>query len=335
MTSIRIALSRVALALVTLAATTANAATFSELVIFGDSLSDTGNLSLATGGTQPPAGQPYYNGRFSDGPVWVETLASGLGLSAAPSLAGGSNYAFAGARTGTDASPPGVLGQVAGLWGPTHAVADPNALYVVVGGGNDMRDARTAYTGNTAADIAGRAAAAQSAMGNLSASLGYLASKGAVNVLVSNLPDLGATPEANLLGLTASSAAASASFNALFPGLLSYGSSLGLNMSFLDMAGLSAAVRNDALNNGGAVYGITNVSLPCAGFTFSAGTSCSTSLFSDALHPSAAAHKLIGQAALASVSVTAVPEPQTYALMALGLVAVGFAARRRKVIVRS
>jgi outer membrane lipase/esterase len=67
---------------------------FSNLFIFGDSLADTGNLSLLTGGAVPGNTQPYDNGRFSNGPLWVETLASGMGLGAnvaAPSIAGGNN----------------------------------------------------------------------------------------------------------------------------------------------------------------------------------------------------------------------------------------------------
>ena len=70
------------------------------IVSFGDSLSDVGNVYLATGGTTPPA--PYYKGHYSNGPIWVEYLAHDLGLAApTPSLAGGTDYAFGGAETGT------------------------------------------------------------------------------------------------------------------------------------------------------------------------------------------------------------------------------------------
>src|SRR5262245_27616808 len=72
---------------------------FSEVIVFGDSTVATGNFYLATGGVV--AGTPYYQGRFSNGPVWVEVLAQQLGLDApAPSVIGGSNYAWGGAETG-------------------------------------------------------------------------------------------------------------------------------------------------------------------------------------------------------------------------------------------
>ncbi len=74
-------------------------------------------------------------------------------------------------------------------------------------------------------------------------------------------------------------------------------------------------------------FGVTNTSLPCAGFAFSAGASCATSLFSDALHPSAYAHLLIGQAALA---VYGIPLPGTLALMGLALVVLVGVQRRRQ-----
>jgi phospholipase/lecithinase/hemolysin len=297
----------------------AHAGPFSNLYIFGDSLSDTGNIFTLTGGATPAS--PYFNGRFSDGPVWVETLASGLGLSATASLQGGRNFAFGGART-SGGSIPSLLSQV-GSFTAGAAALDPNALYVVVGGGNDMRDARSSFPTMDAAGAAGRLAAATAATNNLKTALDQLAAKGARNVLVSNLPNLGTTPEAVGLNLVAPSTDASLQFNLLIGGVVSYGQSLGLQMSFLDMAGVSAAIRNDALVNGGAAYGITNVLTPCGAFQGSIGISCNVSVFSDALHPSARAHQLIGAAALA-----AVPEPATWLLMAAGAATL-LAARRR------
>lgn len=59
-----------------------------------------GNDYILSGGTLP--GAPYYNGEFSNGPVWIQDLAAGLGVGPlTPSLAGGTDYAFGGAETGT------------------------------------------------------------------------------------------------------------------------------------------------------------------------------------------------------------------------------------------
>jgi outer membrane lipase/esterase len=297
-------------------------AQYSSLTVFGDSLSDTGNIFLSTAGATPAS--PYFNGRFSNGPIWIDTLATGLGLpsGAAPSLGGGSDYAFGGARTGTAASPPGLLLQINGLWAPSHATADATGLYVVVGGGNDLRDARGASSTDST-----RQAAAQAAATNVFNAVSALASRGARHVLISNVPDLGNTPEAAALGLVANSTDVTLRYNALIAAMVPTleASFSGLDVSFLDMAGVATAIRNDALNNGGALYGITNVSTPCGTFSGSIGISCAVSAFSDALHPSAAAHALIGQAALLAV---AVPEPGTWLLMALGLVAVAVKRRR-------
>ncbi len=307
----------------------ATAGPFSNLYVFGDSLSDTGNL-LGTGNTRPfPFAGPYSGDRFSNGPLWIEHLAQGLGLSpqaAAPFIYGGNNYAFAGAQTGIyPALPadqiPGVLAQVGGIWAPTRTgPTDPNALYVVVAGGNDMRDARSVFGSNSAADIAGRQAAAVNAFTNLANTLGLLAQLGAKNVLVATLPDLGITPEAALVNAVAASTDASNRFNALVPQLMGVGASFGLNMNLLDIYGITSAIQANP-----AAYGITDISNPCLGFVFSTGTSCAQSAFSDILHPTATVHALIGREALA---VFGIPEPGTVALFAFAFLALTLSRRK-------
>src|ERR1043166_3910427 len=80
--------------------TAAPGAPYSAIYAFGDSLTDTGNVSLATAGLVPVS-PPYADRSFSNGPVWVQDLAQKVGIPALqPSLAGGSNFAYGGAETG-------------------------------------------------------------------------------------------------------------------------------------------------------------------------------------------------------------------------------------------
>jgi outer membrane lipase/esterase len=344
----------------TLVGVPAMAVSFSDVVIFGDSLSDTGNVLALTTAFAPP---PFPNflaapGRFSNGPVWDEYLASSLGhpAGAAPSHlifngsavvpigpVGGHNFSFGGARTGLGGSAgatTGLLGQLVAWNGAAFSTsltrpADPNALYVVVAGGNDLRDFRSG--------VAGALNPLQTAT-NVVNVLGLLAQAGAEHFLISTLPDLGKSPEAVALGLVPQSTAATLAFNAALSagsGLLDAqflaATGIDLDIRTLDMYGLGQALYDDAVNHGGAQYGIVNVTTPCIApvapgayfFPGSTDINCAISEFSDPLHPSGVAHRLIGQAA--SVAVGVVPEPETYALLAVGLVAVMLRRRASQV----
>lgn len=117
----------------------ASASSFDNLYVFGDSLSDTGNVYALTGGHTPPA--PYYHGRFSNGPVWVESLANHLGLSVDPSLNGGTNYAFGGAEadrshTLSHDNTPNIGYQIT-QFSASHSFTG-HELVVVWAGGNDF-----------------------------------------------------------------------------------------------------------------------------------------------------------------------------------------------------
>ena len=74
----------------------AAASSFDAIYVFGDSYSDVGNIFIATGGAKPAP--PYYKGRFSNGPIWIDHLAGAYGLTVTPSLKGGTDYAFGGAE---------------------------------------------------------------------------------------------------------------------------------------------------------------------------------------------------------------------------------------------
>jgi outer membrane lipase/esterase len=119
----------------------AAAPTYSALYVFGDSYCDVGNLYLATGGAEPTA--PYYNGRFSNGPIWLDHVAGFLGLPLKPSLLNGTDYAFGGSWVTEGQSVTGVPSvpeQIEMYLSQHKGKADPNALYILEGGGNDILD---------------------------------------------------------------------------------------------------------------------------------------------------------------------------------------------------
>src|SRR5918998_3827853 len=97
-----------------LASSPAMAENFPALVVFGDSLSDTGNA-----------------GRFSNGPVWVERIAERIGARLRPSGEGGTNYAVGGARA--RGGPTDLRAQADAFLSARRGRVDPAALYVVYG----------------------------------------------------------------------------------------------------------------------------------------------------------------------------------------------------------
>jgi phospholipase/lecithinase/hemolysin len=305
---------------------------------FGDSLSDVGNIFTATSGTTP--GTPYVNGQFSNGNVWVQDLASDLGLAPlAPSLLTGTDYAYGTGETGitsfnTSAPATDLLGATGQLaqFQATHVTADPNALYTIWIGANDLNDIlANALPAQYASDIG-------TVAGNIDTAIGALAGMGAKNFLIVTVPDLGKTPDAIAAGpvAEAGSSAISASFDTTLvdgagpiPSLSAIAAGDSINISVLNTYALLDAIVADP-----ALYGFTNVTSPCYTGTYAGyadgsdpGTVCATPskyLFWDGEHPTAAANELVAGEALSLVT----PEPGSISLIAAGLFGL-FVVRQR------
>ncbi|WP_158538980.1 SGNH/GDSL hydrolase family protein [Marinobacter vulgaris] len=189
------------------AATGANA--FDSIYIFGDSLSDTGNAAILTGGVAPE--------RFSNGPVAVDILASSFDLQAIPNFGGGTNYAIGGARAlGSDSEfDTNLPSQVNSYLQFTGSNADPAALYVVIIGGNDIFDAQAIRAGSVTESFGRERQAIRKealdrvsdAVASIEAQVIKLYMAGARNILVGNAPDVALTPQTdvvaeNLLAVT-------------------------------------------------------------------------------------------------------------------------------------
>jgi outer membrane lipase/esterase len=261
----------------------ASAQDYGTIVVFGDSLSDDGNLFAASGRAFPPP--PYFGGRFSNGPVWVEQLAG---------YSTDLNFAYGGARTDDtnnfDFPPviiPGALGveeqidQYIGSLGGNPIPAD--SLVVLWAGANDI---------NASPSLATALTAAQNQTGNLA----ELVAAGARTVLLPNLPNLGATPGSIAAGPAAQQGGLGLTLaynQTLDAGVRSLPLPAGTNIIQMDVFSAFNVILADP-----AAFGFTNVTQACTDVT-----SCVTGgaaaqnqfLFWDRIHPTVAGHELLAR----------------------------------------
>ncbi len=321
------------------------ASVFSDMVVLGDSLSDNGNLFVSTGGAIPEP-QFYYEGRFQDGEAYSEQLYEQLGLpgSLTPAVLGGDNYAVGGARSryhnvdldpvtglppplGSTPTPWSLLGQLDTYQTTVGGIADPDALYVVWSGANDIGDALRI------GDSFGPAAALSlinQAVADMATVITSLIGMGGEHFLIPNVPDLALTPRIAELEAVAPGAGALATqatrlLNAGIDAVVA--SLLGVEVVRFDTFALFDSVVADM-----STFGLSNVSDACLQNFFveppitGDETVCAAPdefLFWDEIHPTAAAHEIIAGAMAASL----VPVPDTLALVMLGLA--GLHIRRR------
>ena len=299
-------------------------APFSKTVFFGDSLTDTGHFRPVLVQLDPNASLV---GRFTTNPgwVWSDYLADHYGTNAVPNGNGqkGDNYAVGGARVGVDTSvtlAPGTPAQpVASLKTQMNTYlqanggkADANALYTVWGGANDLF---AVAGGAPAAATIGAAVADQVGI------VGTLKAAGAQYVMVPNLPDIGLTPGSRAggaVGMAQGTALAKAYNSALFGGL----KQAGLQVIPVD----TFTILQEIVANPGA-YGFTNVSgkactsassLVCSPLTLAAPNANNTYVFADDVHPTTAAHQILGEYAISVLEAPRLQQILTHSAQTTG-----------------
>jgi thermolabile hemolysin len=250
-----------------------------QIYVFGDSLSDVGNVFRTTGGVYPP-NPPYFQGRYSNGQVWVEYLAKKLALNPKQN----SNFAYGGAMTGriSNNGIPGLFAQVENFI-KSQKDTNQNGLYVIWTGANDY--------------IYGAADSA-TPVKNISSAIDLLASSGARKILVANLPDLGNLP------------ATRNHPSSQILTTLTKNHNLGLDKALVELRQKFDAIQigevdvnllyRDAISNP-EKYGFTNVASAC----LSNQVPCDNPdkfLFWDGIHPTTATHKILGEAAFRAIS---------------------------------
>lgn len=260
----------VVLALCLLLPICALASNFSNIVAFGDSLSDNGNLYADDPSACPT--ETYYQGRFSNGLVWVDYLAQANYLDATLI-----NHAYGGADTSD------LIDQVTAYInaGTLHT----DALFTIWIGGNDFLGGSSEY---------------EQSADNVKTALDALAGFGAESILILNLSDLGAIPRIN--GDANAAALATLwtenynaelkenvdAFKAENPGITVY---------YLD----TYSLFEDIIANPGN-YGLSDVDSICPNFLVGNDFENDGYLFWDDLHPTTEVHEDIAERAKSLVA---------------------------------
>jgi phospholipase/lecithinase/hemolysin len=282
---------------------------YKTVVIFGDSLSDTGNVAHLTeakyGFRVPGTAADYTDGRFTDGgdtlpaahkyfEVWVETLASWFPSKPVikDSLDGGTDYAYGFAKTG---SGTGVftfgpsdelsvnvdnIGEQITTYLGTHPKIDDKTLFVVWGGANDVLEA----TSDDDVINAGF---------NQTWNIQRLIDAGATQFIVPNLPPLGLVPRLN--GSPTTSIPATEA-SALYNEVLADGLDLlreSNSSKHVSLAALDVFTLFDEIVAAPSKYSFADVTASSQGTAVDP----DTYLFWDGLHPTTHGHNILAATA--------------------------------------
>ncbi len=292
----------------------ARAQTFNSVVTFGDSLSDSGNIVqfyapvAQSLGFNIPDGTSFTT---NPDPVWAEIVAETFGAAATNSLAGGTNYSWGGACVDPDVacenSVPTTRQQINRHL--SGASADPDTLYMIWGGTNDI---------SAAAGESDPRGATLKAAGAYVDQIRSLQDAGARYVVVLNLPDRGKTLSARRAGATAA-----AGFSAL---TRAYNEALDTGLSSFErgVIPVNVSALMDEITEDPGNYGFTNTddtactpgsnplrpdggleSLVCgptdSGY-LSPPQSDETYLFADDSHPSGAVHAAVANTVISTIA---------------------------------
>ncbi len=289
----------------------AHASEYGSVTFFGDSLTDGGYFSPIVPG---PA-------QFTTNPdnVWATSFAEQLGTTAVTNTFGssenGNNYAIGGARAGKDEVrnfgtvddpinvPIASVNNQANKYLANNRV-DPNGLYVVWAGANDLLAAGK--------DPANAQTIVASAVGSQIATITALKNAGANYILVPNVPDIGLTPSLNGFPDSISNALGTEPAKKYNQAMLNGVASTGANIIPLDTFSLLQQIVANP-----SAFGFTNVknkacetdsSLTCGRVDLvesgdgDVSDANETYLFADDIHPTGRTHQLIADYANAVVT---------------------------------
>lgn len=241
-----------------------------QFVVFGDSLSDNGNTLAAAGVPKPP----YYDGRWTDGPNWVDYFPGLAHLSPATAYLQnhGTNFAVGGS------SSPLLGVQI--------------TIYLAANGGHANKD--DLYAIWIGADDFSAGVNTSTTVNSIQAGLALLSAAGAEKIILLNLPDISLTPEVIAAGGAAVQAAkqfvttVNTNLQARIP-LEAF--LLGIKLTYVDVNAVFTQVVERPM-----LFGFSNSS--GAAFNTSTGViqpNPNSYVFWDGFHPTTPAHYLAAQ----------------------------------------
>ncbi|VXB60140.1 Acylhydrolase [Burkholderia sp. 8Y] len=315
-----------------------------QVVSFGDSLSDVGTYS-------PVAAANFGGGRFTTNPgeIWVQNVAKYYGDTLTPAMSGGFGvpptpltgfgYAQGGSRVtnpigvGHQSTDPAnyagaltvpVVQQVTNYLS-SHGSFNANQLVIVNGGANDILYNLTAVQAGQMTPAQAQAAIGQAAI-DLAGVIGKIVQSGATHVLVSDVPDIGTTPQGIMSTPTTRAllTQASVGFNQVLAGALTQ-TGLMSKVIYLDIVPSLATITANyqqygfAVSNTGTAcnlqamaaaaqkFGEPNpqafaTSLFCSPQTLTVAGADQTYMYADTVHPTTHLHALYAQIAEQTVA---------------------------------
>ncbi|WLF83904.1 autotransporter domain-containing protein [Moraxella sp. ZY210820] len=293
------------LALSALMSTASFAQDFSKTVFFGDSLSDTGRIKEIISGENPALGSILQDSFTTNPtPVWTRVLANSYGTSAEPYTANnpkGTNYTVGASQAGKEAiwnglvEIPSTKKQIASYLANNNGKADPNALYSVWIGANDLF-AVAENPSNAQASIINSATRAV-------ADVETLNQAGAKLILVPNIPDLALTPLIlNNPALATPAQQAAQLYNAnLYNGLNQTTANVVPANTFKLLQEATANPTGFGFKNVTGVacanqLGVpTSESLACTTANLADANDSENYMFADAIHPAGRTHRILAQ----------------------------------------
>jgi thermolabile hemolysin len=243
----------------------------SQFVVFGDSLSDNGNTLVAAGVPQPP----YFEGRWTDGPNWVDYFTQFAQLPPATAFLQdhGTNFAVGGS------SSPFLAAQI--------------AIYLAANGGHANRD--DIYAIWIGADDFKAGVSASTTLDSIQVGLALLGAAGAKHIIFLDVPDISLTPDVIASGGAAVQAAKQfvATVDANLQARIPVEASLiGIQLTYIDVnATFTQLVERPA------AFGFSN----STGAAFNPNTGVeqpnpNSYVFWDGFHPTTPVHYLAAQA---------------------------------------